>query len=248
MPLGGTLFDLTCGVLLGLFRLALCALSLGLAWLSFSFLRRALRKVRGPFIDGLYSPDLALQMIGRDGDLAPIVHHSGHLPLLRNLALDSKVFIPLYIVAFFAAILLLTGTPFAGHGWAVTPLAGMAMLLTLLGAVLDWRENAKLGEALRLNAAMDGKDNDRKRWLLGQAHRQAILKFICLGCVVAMLAVYSCSPAGPARLPGSSAFALSALFALAALGMLSCPLRPRYLEPAVAIAGLAIALLFTIYA
>ena len=146
MPLGGTLFDLTCGALLGLFRLALCALSLGLAWLSFCFLRRALGKVRGPFIDGLYSPDLALQMIGRDGDMTPIVRHSGHLPLLRNLALDSKVFIPLYIVAFFAAILLLAGAPFTVLAWSFNPLAGMAMLLTLLGAVLDWRENAKLGE------------------------------------------------------------------------------------------------------
>jgi len=239
------LLKFLCWLLPFLLPLGLSAITLALGVVSLISIGRLLRK-RGPFIDGLQSPDLALEMIGRDGSIAPIIHAAGHLPLLRNIALDSGVFIPLYVTSFTIATVLLIGMPFACGPFAFQPVAALALLLTLIGAALDWSENSYLASALRLNAQGDAASLAQCQNMLGQGRTRAVIKFIILGGVAGLLAIHAWPAA--AGLPELARYVLGAAFGISALGMITCPKWPRYLEPAVAIAGFGIALLFTLYA
>nr|MBL8412067.1 hypothetical protein [Dechloromonas sp.] len=236
-----------CWLLPFLLPLGLSAITLALGGVSLISIGRLLRK-RGPFVDGLHSPDLALEMIGRTGSIAPIVHAAGHMPLLRNIALDSGVFIPLYVTSFTIATVLLIGMPFACGPFAFQPVAALALLLTLIGAVLDWSENSYLAGALRLNAQGDAAAQAQCQNMLGQGRTRAVIKFIILGGVAGLLAIHAWPTAATAGLPELARYVLGAAFGISALGMIACPRSPRYLEPAVAIAGFGIALLFTVHA
>lgn len=263
MPRDENLPELACDALIGLSRLSRDALSLfpdwlprtilvvisaSLLWLSIKFAKRSLGRSRGPFVDGMYIPDLALQMIGSHGDLARIVRHSGYRQLHRNLVLDALLFVPLYVLAILGATLLLVGMPLPCRALAFSPWAGAVMFLTVVAAILDWLENASLGKALRLDANGDSKNEAKKQMLLGRGHRQAIVKFVCLGIAVGVLALHAWSPTGLANLPGAAGYGLSFLFCLASLAMLVCIRFPRFLEPGTAMTGLGITLLFTICA
>jgi len=238
---------LICWLLPFVFPLGLSVVTLVLAAISIMSIGQLLRK-QGPFIDGMYSADLALEMIGRTGNIAPIVHAAGHLPLLRNIALDSGFFIPLYVTSFTIATVLLIGIPFACGPFAFQPVAALALLLTLIGAFLDWSENSHLAIALRLNAQGDAASLAQSQNMLGKGRTRAVIKFIILGGVAGLLAIHAWLPVAATSLPEWARYVLGAAFGISALGMLICPIRPRYLEPAVAIAGFGIALLFTLHA
>jgi len=229
-----------------LLRSALVVITASLLWLVIKSAMRTLGKSRGPFVDGMYIPDLALQMIGSHGDLATILRHSGHRQLHRNLVLDATLFVPLYVLAIFGATLLLVGMPIPCNTSAFNPWASAVMLLTVVAAILDWLENASLGKALRLDAAGDINYVARKQMLLGRGRRQAIAKFLCLGIAVGILAFHACSPTGLASLASWGRYGLLLLFCLASPAMLACPRFPRFLEPGTTMTGLGIAVLFTI--
>lgn len=236
-----------CWLLPFLLPLGLSIATLALAWMSLRSIGQLFRK-RGPFIDGMHSPDLALEMIGRDGSIAPIIHAAGHLPLLRNIALDSGVFIPLYVTSFTIATVLLIGMPFACGPFAFQPVAALALLLTLIGAFLDWSENSCLVRALRLNAQGDAVSLAQRNSMLGQGRTRAVIKFILLSGVAGLLAIHAWPPEATPRAPELARYVLSAVFGISALGMIVCPKWPRYLQPAVAITGFDITLLFTLHA
>lgn len=237
-----------CWLLPFLFPLGLSIVTLVLSGISIKSIWQLLQKKRGDFIDGLYSPDLALEMIGNKGAITPIIEAAGHLPLLRNLSLDSRVFIPLYVVAFTIATILLIGMPFACGPFTFQPPAALAWLLTLIGAFLDWSENTRLTKALRLNAQGDKASLAECQRQLGQGRMRAGIKFMILGGVAGLLALHAWLPDKTTTQPEWTQHVLGAAFCLSALGMLAGPIRPRYIEPAVAIAGFGIALLFTLHA
>lgn len=243
-----SMLRIICALLPYLFPLALSIVTLALAGISLKSIGQLFQQPHKHFVDGVHNTDLALQMTGRTGDIGKIVAEAGHLPLLRNLARDSRLFIPLYMIAFAIATVLLIGMPFACGAFAFQPLAAVALLLTLLGALLDWYENACLVKALRLNAL--GSENavaERQR-LLGLGRTFAVFKFMLLGGVAGLLAIHAWFPSAASNPPDWARHTLGVAFGAAALGMLACPIRPRYLEPAVAIAGFGIALLFTLHA
>lgn len=254
MSLGETLFASIGWALLWLLRIALLAATVALCRASYKALRQVF--VTGPFVDGLHSPDLALQMTGSGGEISEIVAQTGHLPLLRNLVLDSRIFVPLYVASFWIATILLLGPPFPCRGSAVTPWSGMVLLITFIAALLDWSENARLTEALICNAeatseteaARKSQIEARRQCLLGQARRRAIVKFVGLGIVACVLAIHAVPPTSTARLPTWAGIGLACLLGFAALGMLASLRTARLLESAVAVAGFAIALLSAVIA
>lgn len=246
MPLNDPLFPSLCWWLTWFLRLAMAAIALALLVVSTKSLGRAFGK--GTFGKGLNNPDLALEMLGPDGDLRKLVEHSGHLPLLRNLSLDSRLFIPAYVLALALASVLLVGLPFACGCAPFKPWSATTMLLAIVAAILDWRENACLSKALRLNADGSAEALVRRNQLLAEGRRFATLKFVILGIVLALLAWHAAFPSGLFSLPEGWRNGLVALFGLAAFGLTLGRLWPRLLEPAVAIAGLATVLLFTLFA
>lgn len=243
-----SLLRIICGLLPYLFPLALSIVTLALTGISIKSIWQLFQQPHKHFVDGVHSADLALEMTGRNGDIGPIIKEAGHLPLLRNLGLDSRVFIPLYMVSFAIATVLLIGMPFACGAFAFEPLAALALLLTLLSALLDWSENACLVKALRVNAQGGETVIAERQRLLGQGRARAVIKFILLGGVAGLLAIHAWQSDTATSPPDWARHTLGAAFGTAAIGMLACPIRPRYLEPAVAIAGFGIALLFTLHA
>lgn len=240
------LLNFLCWLLPILLRLGLGVVTLFLGLLSLLSIGRALLK-RGPFIDGLHSADLALEMIGGTGSLAPIVQAASRERLLRNIALDSTVFIPLYLISFAIASILLIGMPFACGKSPFQPVAALALLLTLIGAFLDWRENSYLARALRLDAQGDAAQAEC-RIMLTKGRTRAVIKFIILGGVTGLLAIHAWPTAATSGLPELARHTLGTAFAISALGMIACPQWPRYLEPAVAVTAFGIALLFSLHA
>lgn len=232
--------------LLWLLRLSLAGISLALLVISAKSLCRSLGG--GKFGRGLNNPDLALEMLGADGDLTKLVAHSGHLPLLRNLSVDSRVFIPAYVLTLALASVLIIGLPFACACAPFKPWSAIAILLAILAAILDLRENTCLGKALHFNA--DGSEAAlvRRNEMLGEGRRFATLKFVTLSIVLALLSWHAILPSGLVSPPEIGRHSLGSLFGLAALGMAFGRLLPRLLEPAVAIAGFAAVLLFTLSA
>lgn len=241
------LLNFLCWLLPFLLRLVLSLATLALAWMSFKTIGQLLRK-RGPFIDGMYSADLALEMIGRTGSIAPIVQAAGRDRLQRNIALDSTVFIPLYVTSFTIATVLLIGMPFACGSLPFQPVAALAVLLTLIGALLDWSENSHLASALRLDAQGDAAALELCQERLGRGRTRAVIKFIILGGVAGLLAIHAWPPKATPGAPELARYVLVTAFGISALGMIVCPKWPRYLEPAVAITGFGISLLFWLHA
>ena len=242
------LLRILCSLLPYLFPVFLSIVTLAFTGVSLNAIWKLLTNPLPRFVDDIHSADLALQMTGSTGDMGPIIEEAGHLPLLRNLALDSRLFVPLYTASFAIATLLLIGMPFACGSFAFHPHAALAMLLTLLGALLDWSENSCLTRALRLNAQGGENSCSERQSLLGRARKYAVTKFLLLGGVTGLLALHAWIPDATTSLPDWGRYVLAALFGTAAVGMLTCPVRPRYLESAVAIAGCGIALLFTLHA
>jgi hypothetical protein len=243
------LLEFICSLLPYLLPLALGLLMLLTAINSLMCLRRLLfEPAREGVVDGIHNNDLALEMTGSSGNIGEIVEEAGHLPLLRNLERDSRVFVPLYVIAFTIAILLLIGMPFACGRFPFQPLAALALLLTGCAALFDWRENACLAKALRLNASADEKVAGERQRLLGQGRDWAVRKFLVLASVAVLLAFHAWRPDAVPGSPSWAGYPLGIAFAGAALGMFASPLRPRYLESAVAIAGFAITLLFFLHA
>lgn len=244
MPANDLSFTSLCWWFLWLLRLTLAGISLALLVVCARSLCRAF--VEGIFNGGLNNPDLALEMLGQDGDLKKLVEHSGHLPLLRNLSADSRVFIPAYVLALTLASVLLIGLPFACDFAPCKPLSAIAILLAILAAIFDLRENTCLGKALHSNADGSGAALVRRNELLGKGRRLATLKFVTLSIVLTLLAWHAILPSGLVSPPEIWRLSLGSLFGLAAFGMAFGRLLPRLLEPAVAIAGFATMLLFTL--
>jgi hypothetical protein len=236
-----------CSLLPYLFPLFLSLVTLVFAGFCLKSIGKLLSNPLPRFVDNIHSADIALQMIGSSGEIGPIVEEAGHLPLLRNLALDSQVFVPLYTTSFAISTLLLIGMPFACGAFSFHPMAALAWLLIALGALFDWSENSCLTKALRLNAQGGDNVSTERQKLLGQGRTRALVKFILLGSVAGLLAFHAGLPDATSSLPGWGRQVLAALFGTAALGMFTCPVRPRYLEPAVALAGCGITLLFTLH-
>lgn len=232
-----------------LLGLVLVAVYFGAALAVILTLGRLLKP--GDFIDGLHSPDLALQMIGSRGDIAAIVTQHGHLPLLNNLAIDSRVFVPAYVVALGLASTHQIGWPFPCGCSQLSPPAVIALLLAAWAGILDWCENDCLEQALHHNSSACSETVPARRReieasrqaMLGRGKLAAILKFCTLGLVLAMLAWHAMQPRPPAPLVDWRGSVLFLLFGLASVGMLSTPFTARFLELAVALAGFGVALL-----
>jgi len=243
--------DFALTLLRWLARLSMLGLVVLALWMTF---RQLIRTLFGnpAFLDGaIDSPDLALEFIGRHDNaparLAEILQHSGHLPLLRNLSLDGRVFVPIYTVSFAIAIMSTIGLPFACGRCAISLPAVAAILLTFTAAVLDWLENACIARAIRLNEQSDEERKQNGRLLIEsliQANQRASTKFALLGVVLLMLGWHARSP--------DPIFGLiiptPQLFFAAGCLLLIGTVRLRLLEIGISAAGLAVIALFFVLA
>jgi hypothetical protein len=225
---------------------------LGLA--SWMALRQLLRQLFGTaaFLEGaIDSPDLALQFVGRHADamaqLAGILKQSGHLPLLRNLVLDSRVFVPVYTASFIVAILFVIGLPFTCGRCTISLPALAAVLLTWVAAVLDWLENGAIARAIRLNGQPSAERKKHEGLLMEsliQANRRSSAKFALLGIVLLMLGWHATPPAPIFGLT----IPTPQLFLASGALMLIGTVRLRLLETGIAIAGLGVVAFFFVLA
>lgn len=251
VPNPAKLFETLGQLLLALVRLTTLAILLLTFWLC---LRELLRVPGGKdYLNGtLRSPDLALQFVGSTdqpaGELDDIARKAGYLILLRNIRLDSRFFIPTYLIALLIATWVVIGLPCACGDYAFSPWSLVTSAMVVTAAVLDWLENAALQTALRQHGAAKVPDAPPDRpaldALLKNAYHRAGAKFLLLGAIFGMLARHAWPPhcLWPAIDPTPH------LFAGAAVLLVVGRFYRRVLEAGITLAALSLAAFFLILA